>query len=337
MSAPRRRIGGFTLIELMVSLLLGLIVTSAAIAMFLSNKRVYATTENLSRTQESVRTAYELMSRDMRESAATECEAGLPIVDLLVNPGTRWYSNLDSPVRGYDGNQAFILPAEAFGTAFGNRIANTDAIEVKSAVNDAVAITAHNQGAATITLNTAAHGFNTGDIVVVCDFDHGALLQLRSASSASATVSHGTGVVTPGNCSTGVGFAAPANCAGAGNPYTFANNAFVARLKAGRWYIGNGRSGPALFYAQMLNDGATGVTVTPQEIAPGVTDMQVQYLLQGATNYVDASAVPAATWNSQLVLAARIQLTVVGNDTSNSGDPVTRLLEHTVTLRNRVP
>jgi type IV pilus assembly protein PilW len=333
----RGRIGGFTLVELMVSLLLGMIVTGAALAMFLSNKRVYATTENLSRTQESVRTAYELMSRDMRESAATECEAGLPTVNLLNNAATLWYTNLDSAVLGYDGNQAFALPAEAFGTAFGTRIANTDAIEVKSAVNDGVAVTAHNQAGATITLNTANHGLRTGDIAVLCDFDHGAIVQMRSASSASATVSHGTGTVVPGNCTTGVGFTAPANCAGAGSPYTFGANAFVARMKAGRWYIGNGTNGPALFYAQMVNNGANGVQIDRQEVAPGVSNMQLQYLIQGATTYVDASAVTAAQWNSQNVLAVRVQLTVVGNEANTGGDAVTRRLEHTVTLRNRVP
>ncbi|KGQ20483.1 Type IV fimbrial biogenesis protein PilW [Lysobacter dokdonensis DS-58] len=335
-TAPRGRTLGFTLIELMVSLLLGLIVTGAAIAMFLANKRVYATTENLSRTQESVRTAYELMSRDMRESAATECEAGLPTVNLINNAATLWYTNFDSPVRGYDGNQGFVLPAEGFGTAAGNRIANTDALEVKSAVNDGIAVTSHVQGTQNITLNTAAHGFTSGDIAVLCDFDHGAIVQLKTASSASAVVNHGTGTVAPGNCATGVGFVTPVNCAAA-PAYTFAANAFLAKLKAGRWYIGNGRRGPALFYAQMINNGGTGVTVSREEIAPGVTNMQLQYLLQGATNYVDASAVTAAQWNSQNVLAVRVQLTVLGNDTTNGGEAVSRLLEHTVTLRNRVP
>jgi prepilin-type N-terminal cleavage/methylation domain-containing protein len=53
----RRRSAGFTLVELMVALVLGLIVTGAALAMFLTNQRVYNTTESLGRVQENVRTA----------------------------------------------------------------------------------------------------------------------------------------------------------------------------------------------------------------------------------------------------------------------------------------
>ena len=333
----RRSAAGFTLVELMVSLVLGMIVTGAALAMFLSNKQVYATTENLARAQESVRTAYELMSRDMRESAATACEANLPTVNLLNSPGNRWYTNFDSPVRGYESSDDFVAPAEGTGTGFGQRIAGTDAVEVKSAVNDGVAITAANQPGATLTLRTADHGLRTGDIAMLCDFDHAAIVQLRSAGPTSTTISHGTGTVTPGNCTTGVGFSVPVNCTGSGTPHSFTTTAFVARMKAGRWYIGNGRTGPALFWAQMVNDGANGVTVERQEIAPGVRNMQLQYLLDGATTYVDASAVPLATWNTPNVLAVRVMMTVDGATPGQGGDTVTRLLEHTVTLRNRVP
>ena len=240
-------------------------------------------------------------------------------------------------MRGYDASQDFVSPAEGTGTASGQRVAGTDAIEIKSAVNDGVAITAANQAGATLTLRTVDHGLRTGDIAMICDFDHGSIVQLRSAGPTSATISHGTGTVTPGNCTTGVNFSSPANCTGSGSPYSFTTNAFVTRMKAGRWYIGNGRNGPALFWAQMINNGSTGVTIERQEIAPGVRNMQLQYLLQGATTYVDASAVPAASWNTMQVLAVRVLLTVEGNTPGQGGDAVTRLLEHTVTLRNRVP
>ena len=53
---------GVTLVELMVALVLGLVVSGAALALFMTNKQVYTSSENLDRVQESSRTAFELMA-----------------------------------------------------------------------------------------------------------------------------------------------------------------------------------------------------------------------------------------------------------------------------------
>jgi len=336
LSPVRRKQEGFTLVELMVSLVLGLIVTAAALAMFLSNRKVYASTENLARAQESVRTAFELMSRDMREAGSSACETSLPTVNLVNGFASKWYYNFDNPVQGYEGTTAFTGTDTPFGTLQGQRVNGTDAIETKSAVNAGVAITAHNQAGAQLTLNTVDHGISTGDLVMLCDFDHAAIVQVSSASpGVTATISHGT-AGTPGNCTTGVGYSLPANCAGSGSPYTYATNAYVSRLRMNRWYVGNGPHGTALFQSSLINTGGT-LSIENREIAEGVTDMQLQYLLLGATDYVDASAVSAANWASTNVLAVRVRLTMRGNTTDTGGDAIPRTLEHTVTLRNRVP
>ena len=65
---------GFTLIELMVAMLLGLIVVGGVISVMLANKRSYRTNEGLAQVQESARTAFELMARDIRQSAGNGCD-----------------------------------------------------------------------------------------------------------------------------------------------------------------------------------------------------------------------------------------------------------------------
>ena len=66
---------GVTLIELMVALVLGLIVSGAALTLFVTNRQTYTASASLSRIQESERTAFELMSRDVREMAGDEVKA----------------------------------------------------------------------------------------------------------------------------------------------------------------------------------------------------------------------------------------------------------------------
>ena len=64
---------GFGLIELMISMVLGLLVLGAAIAVFQSNQRTFNANEGQNRIQEGARAAYEMMSRDIRAAGGTAC------------------------------------------------------------------------------------------------------------------------------------------------------------------------------------------------------------------------------------------------------------------------
>ena len=76
MKSLHRQAAGFSLMELMVALVLGLIVAGAAIAIFSANRKTYAATESLGRTQEGVRTAFELMGRDLRAAGSSDESGG---------------------------------------------------------------------------------------------------------------------------------------------------------------------------------------------------------------------------------------------------------------------
>jgi len=64
---------GFGLIELMISLVLGLLVLGAAIAVFQSNQSTFNANEGQNRIQEGARAAYEMISRDIRAAGGTAC------------------------------------------------------------------------------------------------------------------------------------------------------------------------------------------------------------------------------------------------------------------------
>ena len=299
-----RAVAGFTLVELMVSLVLGMIVTAAALAMFLSNRQVYQTTENLGRVHETVRSAYELMARDMREATGNACEAHLNTANVLRTPGANWWCNFDTTLQG----------------------------------NDGVTVESHNAPSAQFKDNTINHGLSPGDIVMVCDFDHATLLQVTNASPGiNDTIVHNNGgALVPGNCSKGLGF--PTDCSSAlGAQYAFGPNAVIARARMHRWYVGrNSRGGRSLFEATVVNNGGV-LQVARQEIAEGVDNMALQYLVAGAAGYADADAISAAQWSGPGVIAVRVLLTLSGDAANAGGDAVQRTLEHTVTLRNRVP
>jgi type IV pilus assembly protein PilW len=346
--SARRGESGFSLIELMIAMVLGLIVSGAAIALFFSNSRTYASTENLGRIQENARTAFELMARDIREAAGNTCGASRgaanPPANVLNGAAGLWYSGANGGVRGYGAGEA--MPGITTGSAPEQRVAGTGGLDLVAMFGDPVNVVLHAPAAATMTLNTAAHGLTVGDLVMACDAQHGAVFQVSSV--AGPVIGHGAGGATPGNCATGLGALGPAcgavqyefGCrlggvgSGAGTPNCATERwtATVSRMRGSRWWVGNNDDGGTSLWQTVR----LGAAETNFEIAEGVSGLDVRYLVAGATSYVDAATVTAAgDWPD--VVALRIDLRVSGRDNPGpNGTVITRAFDNTVTLRNRM-
>ncbi|WP_159016480.1 PilW family protein [Cognatiluteimonas profundi] len=334
--APMR---GVTLIELMVALVLGLIVTGAALTLFVTNRKTYTASESLGRIQESQRTAFELMSRDVREGAGNACEKGLSVANVVNSPSGNWYTDFAGGIKGYDGGTDFS-GGPLFGTTKFLRVAGTDAIELKSSVSSGLAVvTMPGHTSSDIKVNDPNNDLHDGDIAMVCNFDHAAIFQITNVN-LGVNVVHNNGTGTPGNCSKGLGF--PTDCTDTnGNAYDFGDHqpAVLAKLRATRWYIGyngrtyNGQPSRSLYLSNVKNTGGT-LSVVNNEITQGVRDMQLTYLVQGASSYVGASAIATADWAK--VVAVSIDMVMEGEDKVGTDQAVLqRGLQHIVTLRNR--
>lgn len=339
---------GFSLVELMIAMVLGLFLIGGVVSVFLSNRQVYRQNENLARMQENARYAFEVVARDVREAAGIPCGNNVPTGNVLNNASTNWWSNWGNGIEGYEGTET--LPAKAIGTGTLDRVTGTDAFVIHSSTeNNGVVITQHDDPAAQFKVNTTAHGFVDGDIVLVCDYKQAAIFQITNASDTNVTVVHNTGnTVDPGNCSKGLGY--PTVCTTNGTAYSFENGGFLTKLTANSWYIGfNGRGGRSLYRVRIqtkntnsgnCNTSGSKPTACPvtEEIAEGVTNMQVQYLAKDASgnlpvSYVDADSI--TVWTR--VVATRIvfsfaSLEAVG--TNNAA--LTRTWNTVVTLRNRM-
>jgi len=309
---------GLSLIELMISMVLGLLVVGGAIGVFLSNQQTYRATESLARVQENARVAFELMAREVREAAGNPCSAKLPTANVLENPTASWWSNWANGVVGYESG---ALAGSAIGT---------DAIELMSATSGGVTVVSHDKGSAQLKVNTPDHGIEDFDILMVCDYGQASIFQATNTNSANVTIVHNTGEVAsgPGNCTKGLGL--PVECGG--GPGTFkeyGSNSIVVKLHAARWFLAeNGRGGRSLYRSTM----SKGLVGNPEEVAEGIQDMEIQYLLAGANDYVDAAA--GVDWTR--VTAVRITLQIQGRDrVGTGGEVLTRDIAHVVNLRNR--
>lgn len=326
-------IRGFSLIELMIAMILGLVVVAGAGGIFLSNKRAFNATETVGRIQENGRVAFELMAREIREAGGTPCGKNIPIANVLKDPSYAWGVG----IRGYGGADA--IATVPFGTAAAARVAGTDAVELKSAFDSATSVSKHNPASATVFLSNNNHGFEDNDILIICDYSQGAIFQVTGPTDPKDHVVHNTGnSAIPGNSCKQLSFPVDPACGSKpGDGKTFADNSIVAKYSSTVWYVGyNGRGGKSL-YRQVFAKAA-------EEVTEGVENMGLQYLAPASTGYAAAGAVAAGTWSD--VNAVRIALTLqaaVGAlsakevEGTTSGAALTRQLVHTVTLRNRMP
>lgn len=327
----RRPQTGFSLIELMIALVIGLLVVGAAVGIFLSNRQVYRATEGVGRLQEGTRVAFELMSRDLREAAGNPCVNNLPLANVLNNSGGNWWSNIHSwqdAFRGYASGEA--AAGLATGAAAGQRLAGTDMVELFSADDNVVTVTAHNASGAVFTVNSGAHGIGAGDLGLVCNGKQASVFQVTSVGGGGTTIAHAASG-TPGNSTIDLNVSGDQFDYSPGATAGSESVSVLTRLRATRWFIGNGENGPSLYQQVATANGS----VATQEVAEGVSNVSVLYLLRGQSVYQNSAAV-GGNWGE--VTSARITLTMEGNDrVGPDGQTIQRQLIHVVSLRNRNP
>lgn len=324
---------GFSLVELMIASLLGLLLVLGAGGAFLASSRTIDTSRSLSQIQENSRAAFELMARDAREAGGNPCSNTATYSNALNTRTNTWWQEWANGSRGYAAGAA--SPGTAFGTALRQRVAGTEAFDVHSALDGNASFTAA-QASTTATMPIDdATGLAPGVLAVVCDTSQAYIFQVTSAAGAT-NVAHASGSGTPGNC-TGGFMPATAPCGSTGVGYIFGNDSSISPVSSTRWYIGiNEDGGRSLFRARMVNRGAnmTPTEITPIEIARGVENMTVTYRESGTENFV----APGAVGNWRQVRAMRVRLDFAATLSNQPDQDAERLLRSTTTviaMRNR--
>lgn len=120
----RRQHQGFTLIEIMVSMLLGIFLLGGVMEIFLNTKQTYRVQDALGRLQENGRYAMEFIGRDIRMTDHRGCPTTPPSLDPTVDPN-------NIPINGTEGAHA------------ANRAKDTpDSITVRWSLNGCLAASA---------------------------------------------------------------------------------------------------------------------------------------------------------------------------------------------------
>lgn len=100
---------GFSLIELLIALVIGLVMMGAFGALYFSGKTATRRLEHLSTMQQSVRTAFEYFANDVHEVATTGCQHGRA-AGAAVYTSTDLANNWAIAIEGYDAASNPVYP-----------------------------------------------------------------------------------------------------------------------------------------------------------------------------------------------------------------------------------
>lgn len=289
---------GLSLVELMVAMLVGLILTAGAIQIFISSRQTYRVQENLSRMQENARFAMEYLRRDIRMADYWGC-----VREPRVGPPGATDSNIQNNLN----------ISATFDFAFDQGISGTDGLDnapdvitLRGSRDEGVRIHPPFMNIAAAALQTNSNnGIEQGDILLVTNCSTGTIFQVSNPDpSQSGTIVHNEGsVVAPGNSQTEFN-------------QTYGAEASIFKVTSSRYFVGDSAGVPALFKQDMNN--------APIEIVRGVENMQITYGEDidgdGVPNYF----VPAGTpgFDIDRAVAIRVSLLMRSDDNNVTSRPI---------------
>ena len=340
---------GFTMVELMVALLLGLVLIGGVINVFLTSGQTLRVNQNLSRVHENARFAIEMFSREIREAGMVPCGSTLSANVLRGSGGSVpwWASTYDGMVRGFDDGQNSTA-IKGFGASTADRVGGTDALLILRPSSDEAdlrRLASHDPAENSFTdasvISTAVKSRYDSRPALVCDGKSAALLQIGVASESLGEFDYRTGTY---NCSMNLGNV-DASCATT-TPRTFDAGAQLTRWDPAFWYVGHNSRGTKSLYRVGIKLSSGAVENDVQEMVPDVENMQIDYLTRNrdagnvlATDWVAASdSAFAGGWTSTTaeVVAARVKLTLRSTEAVGEGNvPLTRTFVILGSIRNR--
>lgn len=240
---------GYTLVELMIGMALGIALVAMVIPAFLNNISAFSSVTAVSRTHENARFALTELSKSIRSTGFRGCDSGT--TDITNLTGNTLY-DFTQGIAGVERQASETIAG--IDTTNVTVKAATDAITVKSlkSVNAVIASDVP-PSATTITL-TAGHSVATGDIIFVGDCEKGFMFAVSGVSTNTLTLSQ----------------AVPSNAAFPDGVMVYHFDTVTYFLASSQLYTNNQGAIPTALWRK-VNDSAE------QELVAGIEDLQVSY------------------------------------------------------------
>ncbi len=282
---------GFSLIEMMVSITLGLILLAGVLSIFLSSKVTYLANEKTSRLQENGRVALDFLTHDLRSSGYMGCAREVPFASTLNNPNSLLW-NFQIPMQGFESDGAgAYAPALPGGVLNPAPVVDSDVLVIRSMERDGRVARVTGTLPPTGNIPVAGATLPVGSVAMISDCRASTVFQITG--SGGGVITHAAGGSNPGNASNNRG-------------RTFQINARISPLQTYIYYVANdplNNNEPSL-YRQ------TGSAVA-EVLIDGVEALQIAYGEDTNNDRVADRYVPAnAVGNWDRVMSATLSMLI---------------------------
>ena len=329
---------GVTLVELMISLVIGLLVLAGVTYVFFASRTTYTYNETLSRIQENGRIALDSLSFDIRMAGFFGCgKADLIPINVIASDPPIEKIDGGVAVRGYTYSDA---GAEFVDSGLLKGVVDSDVIVIRRAspnlINVAEPVPVDN---ANIKISSNPDGFDQNDVLLVTDCSVGDLFQVTNSPkddidpNGKINLAHGSGSNISNRLSK-----------------TYGPDAQIMRFEEIAFFVRQTdrktKSGKAISSLFRRVNGQV------QEIVDGVEDMRAFYALNSdVTNFKPKESIAEADWARVVAIRVHLLLSMqeptlteaqkyqFADDAEKSGADKVMRHEFTqvVALRNRLP
>ena len=300
---------GFTLIELMISLVIGLLLSAAIVKIYVDTSQIYKFQNAVSEVQENGRFASAFLRRAARLAGNFGCDASKPISGSTLSDAEA------TRLQFYNGASPPDQPAQPIGGTDGGGVPgvrgeNSDELILRGSTGGGVRLDANRTGEGTALTVETNSGLTDDSFAVISDCSTTHIFEITRV--AGTTIDH----------------------SGVPDTYTTENGARVQEVRAVTYCIGQaqawtgGPNGNNLMALRRLINPSAGQTCpnNGQELVEGIQNLQVRYGVDTdapadnfANRYVTAPA------NMTNVKTLRIELLVrsLANGVTSTAVPPT--------------
>lgn len=302
---------GFTLVELMISITLGLLLMSLVVPAFIGNMQTFKFSTGVARTQETARAALGEMARNIRMVGYTGCNSrDLKVVNLT---GDTMY-DVAPGVFGYERKGAESIPGlENAGVTLTDA---ADVITLKTLADAGAKLAAPVAASATEISIRSGHSLAAGDTVFIGDCEGGTIVGVTSVSDGKLTLAS----------------ALPSGKRLRAATAIYRVEVATYFLAASQLYVNNRNAAPSSLWRKINNGEA-------EELVVGVETLQLLYGLDtngdGAANVFDTAE--ALGDQTHQVVVVRFQAVTNSIDSVGSAGTISRPFTISVSLRNKTP
>ena len=299
---------GFTLVELMVAMVIGLLILGGVSVMLINSNRNYNTTDSNARLQENARFAIQFITSDLRRAGYFGCSDDISVVNSTLNGGGAGAFALNAlegveNITAGSSWQPSGTAAPSTTAANAAAVAGSDGVAIRYLdLDNAVTIQQQMPNESAVLFVNAGHGLKVNDIIAVTDCDSADVMQLTNVNASSSSgkdnlVHNAGGSGTPGNSTQKLS-------------KSYNNNATVLKMNTTQYYIGKSASGTTNSLYRVTLNGS-------EELVEGVDNMQILYGIVTTADripstYVNASAV-GSNWGNVISVRIGLLLSTIAN------------------------